>query len=159
MDFYTGERHAGGQVITASAPADRIPLFERGGYVIPMYDAAPLSTMGHYPELLELHVIVPDEDGDTAVHAARGRRLEQCVRRGALLRTTFTVSRRGERVTVSLQHVRATAFPSSAGSRLRFLLKGWSGDRVELDGRPTLVQDCQFECENRGEACSFSFSV
>ena len=37
--------------------------------------------------------------------------------------------------------------------------QGWSGDSVELDGRPTLVQGCQFECENRGEACSFSFSV
>ncbi len=30
VDWYTGERHAGGQFITASAPLDRIPIFARG---------------------------------------------------------------------------------------------------------------------------------
>jgi len=158
LDFYTGERHAGGQVITASAPADRIPLFERGGYVIPMYDAAPLSTMGHYPELLELHVIVPDEDGDTQSMLQEDDGVSNAFAAGALLRTTFTVTRRGTLVTVNLS-TSGNGFPEFRRSRLRFTLKGWSGDSVELDGRPTLVQGCQFECENRGEACSFSFSV
>ncbi len=158
VDFYTGERHTGGEVITASAPADRIPLFERGGYVIPLYDQAPLSTMNHYPELLELHVIVPDEDGDTQSMLQEDDGLSNAFASGAFLRTTFAVSRRGQRVTVSLQ-TSGNGFPEFRRSRLRFSIKGSQGEQVELNGRLISLKNSQFECENRGEASSFSFLV
>ncbi|WP_242139524.1 MULTISPECIES: TIM-barrel domain-containing protein [unclassified Sphingomonas] len=35
-DYWTNERHSGGQTITAPAPIDRIPLFVRAGSIIPM---------------------------------------------------------------------------------------------------------------------------
>lgn len=35
-DYWTNERHTGGQTITAAAPIDRIPLFVRAGSIIPM---------------------------------------------------------------------------------------------------------------------------
>ena len=158
VDFYTGERYAGGQFITAAAPADRIPLFERGGYVIPMYDQAPVSTMGHYPELLELRVIVPDEDGDTLSMLQEDDGLSHAFASGAFLRTTFGVTRRGSQVTVT-SRTSGKGFPEFRRSRLRFKLVGFRGDRIELDGLPVSVQNSQFECENRGEACSFSFLV
>jgi alpha-glucosidase len=158
VDFYTGERHLGGAVITASAPADRIPLFQRGGYVIPMYERAPLSTMGHYPELLELHVIVPDEDGETLSMLQEDDGLSNAFTSGALLRTTFSVTRREQRVTVTWR-TSGHGFPEFRRSRLRFRLKGFAGDRVELDGLPIDVQNSQFECVNRGEAGSFTFLV
>jgi len=158
VDFYTGERHAGGQVITASAPADRIPLFERGGYVIPMYDQAPLSTMGHYPELLELHVIVPDEDGDTQSMLQEDDGVSNAFASGAYLRTTFEVSRRGARVRVSWR-TSGNGYPEFRRSQLRFTLKGCSGDRVELNGLEISLKNSQFECPNRGEGGEFSFLV
>jgi len=158
VDFYTGERHAGAQFITASAPADRIPLFERGGYVIPLYEQAPLSTMGHYPELLELHVIVPDEDGETRSLLQEDDGLSHAAASGAFLRTIFSVERRGERVTVTL-HPSGNGFPEFRRRRLRYVLKGFTGDHVELDGRAIAVRQSQFECENRGEPSSFSFTV
>jgi alpha-glucosidase len=158
LDFYTGERHVGGQFITASAPADRIPLFARGGYVIPMYEQAPLSTMDHYPELLELHVAVPDEEGDTLSMLQEDDGSSNAFAGGAFLRTTFHVERRGNRVTVTLQ-TSGNGFPQFRRRRLRVTLRGFAGDRLELDGRSISVQNCQFECENRGEASSFAFLV
>ena len=158
VDFYTGERHAGAQFITASAPADRIPLFERGGYVIPLYERAPLSTMGHYPELLELHVIVPDEDGETRSLLQEDDGLSHAAASGAFLRTIFSVTRLGDRVTVSL-HTSGNGFPEFRRRRFKYVLKGFTGDHVELDGRRIAVPHSQFECDNRGETSSFSFSV
>ena len=43
FDFYTGERFAGGKVISAEAPLDRIPVFVKDGSIIPMCSPA-LST-------------------------------------------------------------------------------------------------------------------
>ncbi|HET7542382.1 MAG TPA: glycoside hydrolase family 31 protein [Polyangiaceae bacterium] len=158
VDFHTGERHAGGQVITAAAPADRIPLFERGGYVVPLHERAPLSTMGHYPELLELHVIVPDEDGDTESMLQEDDGTSRAYATGAFLRTTFTVSRRAERVTVRLR-TSGSGFPEFRRRQLRFYLRGYSGDRVELNGQVVGLKDSRFSWENRGEAGEFSFSL
>lgn len=35
-DFWTGQKHAGGQTITAAAPIDQIPVFVRAGSIVPM---------------------------------------------------------------------------------------------------------------------------
>ncbi len=35
-DYWTNERHAGGQSVTANAPIDKIPLFVRAGSIVPM---------------------------------------------------------------------------------------------------------------------------
>lgn len=40
VDFYTNERYAGGQTITAEAPIDRIPLFVKEGTILPTTKAA-----------------------------------------------------------------------------------------------------------------------
>lgn len=42
-DFETGRKYAGGSTVTADAPLDRIPVFVKGGSVIPMREPA-LST-------------------------------------------------------------------------------------------------------------------
>ena len=45
------------------APMDRIPLYARGGAVIPMWPQAPPSTAGHHPRAIELHLFVPVAEG------------------------------------------------------------------------------------------------
>jgi hypothetical protein len=74
------------------------------------------------------------------------------------LRTTFGVTRRGNQVTVT-SRTSGKGFPEFRRTRLRFKLVGFGGDHLELDGLQVRVHDSQFECENRGEACSFSFSL
>ncbi len=36
FDFWTGEKHGGGQTIVAAAPMDKIPLFVRAGAIVPL---------------------------------------------------------------------------------------------------------------------------
>lgn len=158
LDFYTGERHEGSQIITALAPADRIPLFARGGYVVPMYETAPPSTMDYYPELLELQVIVPAEDGETHSMLQEDDGLTFALASGAFLRTDFSVVRRGDRVTVSASSS-GNSFPELKRSRLRFVLRGCTSDRVLLDGREIALENSRFDLENRGQRLEFSFSV
>jgi alpha-glucosidase len=158
VDFYTGERHAGGQFITAAAPADRIPLFARGGYVIPMYAEAPQSTMDHQPELLELQVIVPDQDGETQSMLQEDDGLSNAFGSGAFLRTSYSVQRSAGRVRISLR-TSGKGFPEFRRTRLRFVLRGCAAQSVSLGNREIALQNGQFECENRGEPLTFSFAV
>jgi alpha-glucosidase len=158
VDFHTGERHSGGKYITAAAPLDHIPLFQRGGYVIPMYDQAPASTMDHYPELLELHVIIPDEDGSTLSMLQEDDGLSNAYQKGAFLRTQLEVTRRGNQLTLSAKSS-GKSFPEFRRNRFRFVLKGFSGHVAELNGHPIAVHDGRFECPNRGENLTFSCTI
>ncbi|HWZ91304.1 MAG TPA: TIM-barrel domain-containing protein [Polyangiaceae bacterium] len=158
LDFYTNERHSGGKYVTASAPLDRIPLFARGGYVIPMHETAPLSTMDHQPKLLELHVIVPSEDGETHSEMQEDDGLSTAYERGALLRTQFSVVRRGGRVTITGSST-GSGFPEFRRSRLRFVLRGFSGASALLNGAEVLVQNGRCECDNRGERFELAFTL
>ncbi|MGY2735533.1 glycoside hydrolase family 31 protein [Sphingomonas sp. UYP23] len=47
-DYWTNERHTGGQTITANAPIDKIPLFVRAGSIVPMGVQVP-STATRQP--------------------------------------------------------------------------------------------------------------
>ncbi len=158
VDFYTGERHAGAQFITAAAPADRIPLFARGGYVIAMYAEAPQSTMDHQPELLELQVIVPSEDGETHSLLQEDDGITSAFNSGAFLRTHFRVQRSADRVRVS-STTEGSGYPEFRRSRLRFVLRGCTAHTVTFGDREIALQNGRFECENRGEPFRFSFSV
>ena len=61
----------GGRFVVAPTPMDRIPLYARGGAVIPMWPEAPPSTAGHHPEAIELHLFVPRGDGDATARSCR----------------------------------------------------------------------------------------
>lgn len=52
-----------GERFRVSAPAEYIPVLVKAGAVIPMWQAAPLTTAGYFPEQIELRVFVPSEDG------------------------------------------------------------------------------------------------
>ena len=47
-DFWTGEKFAGGQTVTASAPLDTIPLYVRAGSIVPM--GPSIQYVGEKPE-------------------------------------------------------------------------------------------------------------
>lgn len=158
LDFHTEERHAGGRFITAAAPLDYIPIFARGGYVIPMLEAAPLSTQHYQAELLELHVIVPDEEGETLSEMQEDDGHSYAFRRGACLRTQFRVSRRGSRITVSGLSSGA-GFAEHRRARLRVVLRGFVGDSAQLNGSFVVVQSGRVEFGNRGESFELTFTV
>jgi alpha-glucosidase len=157
VDWYTGERHAGGQFITAAAPLDRIPLFARGGRIIPTYRTAPASTMNHHPEEIELHVVVPDEDGEffSQLHEDDGTTL--AFQSGAYLRTTFCLTRQRDRVRVSARVV-GEGYPEFRRRAFRLVFHGCPVDKVELHGGEVHVNG-GYSLENRGEGFELSFLV
>ncbi len=158
VDWYTGERHAGGRFITAQAPLDRIPLFARGGYIVPCYAAAPASTMGHAPELLVLHVFVPDEDGEFHSELHEDDGLTLAFSNGAYYRTAFRLTRRGASVSVSAA-VTGRGFAEFRRSMLRLVFHGWSGKEMALNGRSLRVEDGVVEFENRAEDFTITLSL
>jgi alpha-glucosidase len=158
IDWYTGDRHAGGQFITASAPLDRIPLFARGGQVIPMYVRAPPSTMDHYPDALELHVFVPDEEGEFWSHLHEDDGVSDAFTEGAFLRTSICLTRRRDRILIS-STVAGDGFPEFRRRAFQFVFHGRPVDRLEIRGAETRAKDGRLEVENGGEAFELSFSV
>lgn len=158
VDWRTGKRHAGSDFITAGAPLDSIPLFARGGRVIPTYEKAPLSTMDHYPEVLELHLIVPDEDGEFYSCLYEDDGITNAFEIGAHVRTTFRLARKGRRISVSSTS-EGRGFPEHRRRWLRCVVHGFAGDTAQLDGRSTAVVDGRIELENRGESFDLAFDL
>src|SRR5882724_1113197 len=158
VDWYTGERHPGGQFITASAPLDRIPIFARGGRIIPTYATAPASTMDHHPEALELRVVVPDEDGEFYSHLHEDDGISNAFQSGAFVRTTFCLTRQGNRIGISAK-VSGNGYPEFRRRHLRLVFHGLSVDRVELRGSEVRTGGGYVDLENRGEDFELTFSV
>jgi alpha-glucosidase len=158
VDWHTGERHAGEQFFTASAPIDRIPVFARGGRILPAYASAPVSTMDHYPEVLELHVIVPEEDGEfeSVLHEDDGR--TEAYLQGQFLRTTMTLTRLRDRIRI-VSKTDGDGFPEFRRRRLQLVLRGAEVDRLEMGGVESRVKNGRFEFDNRGEPFEVSFAA
>ncbi|HEY2516033.1 MAG TPA: glycoside hydrolase family 31 protein [Polyangiaceae bacterium] len=158
VDWYTGERLEGGQFITANAPLDRIPLFARGGYVIPTYAAPPPSTMGYFPEAIDLNLIVPDEDGEFYSHLHEDDGLTLGYQRGQFVRTTFCVTRQGARVTLTAK-VAGQGFPEHRRRSFGVVVQGSALGKIDLGGREVHAERGRVEFENRGEGFELSFLV
>lgn len=76
-DFYSGETIAGGQVVIAETPIEKIPVYVRAGAIIPIQ--SQVFSMNERPsDLLKLHVFGGadgsfqwyDDDGDTYAYQA-----------------------------------------------------------------------------------------
>ena len=132
-DWHTGERVGGQRFVTAATPMERIPLYARGGAVIPMWAEAPASTMGFAPEAVELHLFVPSADGTTTSMLQEDDGLTFAALSGARYRTELTVARAGH--TVLLQAtVTGDGYPEFARERFVLVLHGAAPDDVRVDG-------------------------
>jgi alpha-glucosidase len=149
-DFYTDEPLRGMSFHIAATPMDRIPIYVRGGAVIPMWPEAPRSTDGYYPRVVELHLFVPRTDGrftstlqedDGITFAARDR--------DARYRTTITVTRAGSRITLSAD-VTGNGYPEFAREAFHLVLHGLNVDTVRLDGEDVGATDGRFVLPRAG---------
>ena len=64
-DWWSNEKHAGGQWITAPAPIERMPLFVRAGSVVPLGEQIPNTATKQ--KLTELRVF-PGRDGTALLY-------------------------------------------------------------------------------------------
>jgi alpha-glucosidase len=149
-DWHTGKRIAGPRHVLVPTPMDRIPLYARGGAVIPMWPAAPPSTAGHHPRVIELHVFVP---ADGAMHESMLQEddgLTTAALDGARYRTTFTLARRGATVTLHAR-VNGDGYPEFARQAFHLVVHGATPATALLDGTRVEAGTPGFVIPNSGQ--------
>lgn len=149
LDWHTDEL-VGPGTHTVDAPLERIPVFARAGAVIPLFEQAPESTSGFFPELLELHVSVPQEalTRTSALYEDDGWSF--AYRDGAFVKTEIELERRGDRLTLVAQRS-GDGFPEFRRQALRVVLRGARATAAELGGRTLPIEDGAVRFENAGE--------
>jgi alpha-glucosidase len=157
-DWHTGDRLAGGAYVLTPTPRDRIPLYARGGAVIPMWPEAPASTAGHHPAVVELHLFVPGADGTHRALLQEDDGLTRAALRGARLRTVFTVTRAGDRVTLRAD-VDGDGFPEFARTAFHLVLHGAAPDVVRVDGAELGPAGGRVAIPNAGTPFTADFSL
>lgn len=149
-DWHTGEAFAGKRFIAASAPLDTIPLYARGGAVIPMWSQAPASTAGYYPQKIVLHVFVPAADGEylSTLHEDDG--LTFAFRAGACYRTAFSLRRSGGQLTLN-GAVTGSGFPEFARQSFELVFHGAIPATILANGQTLTAHEGRFDLPNHGE--------
>ena len=154
----TGELVGGGRFVVAATPMDRIPIYARGGAVIPMWPEAPASTDGYHPAVVELHLFVPVSDGASHSMLQEDDGLTFAAVEGARFRTDFTVTRAGHRVDAARRGGRTRAIRNSPGSGSTLVLHGSARRRRVLDGAEVSGSDGRFEIPNTGSGFDFELT-
>jgi alpha-glucosidase len=155
--WHSGERFSGGRFLVAPAPMDQIPLYARGGSVIPMWPEAPASTMAYFPAAIELHIFIPDEDGETRSLLQEDDGTTFAFQRGAFYRTEFVLQRAGTNITLEAK-VSGRGFPEFA--RKKFILKFHGAPVTQLchNGTPISI-DNEWTLENSGAPFRLEFQI
>jgi alpha-glucosidase len=139
-DWHTGEVLAGPRYVVAETPMDRIPLYARGGAVVPMWPDAPPSTAGHHPDVVELHVFVPGAEGTHASTLVEDDGLTFAAADGAHVRTTFELTRTGDEVTL-VAEVSGDGYPEFAREAFQLVVHGAAPTTVAVDGTDVETSD------------------
>lgn len=156
--WHTNQKKNGPCRFQAKAPLDRIPLFAKGGAVIPCWANPPQSTMDFQPESIELHVFVPDADGETHSMLQEDDGLTFAFRDGAFIRTGFTLSRIGNRVQLSAQSS-GDGYKEFVRTRFELVFHGLDTDLIQLDGRTVPVQGDRLVIQNNGQGFELAAEV
>ncbi|MBW3636059.1 MAG: DUF5110 domain-containing protein, partial [Armatimonadetes bacterium] len=148
-DWHSGEKHTGERFLIAPAPMDYIPLFASGGAVIPMWPEDVLSTMDYQPEIVELHVFLPDEDGEfhSFLHEDDGLTFD--FQSGAFIRTDFILRKNGAQVSLEAS-VSGEGFPEFTRREFEVQFHGAALDSVRLDGENLTSQNGCFTVPSAG---------
>ncbi len=158
FDWHSGEMFGGNQFILAATPMDHIPVYARGGAVIPMWPDAPLSTDGYHPTELELHLFVPGADGRHTSMLQEDDGLTFAALDGACYRTTFDLERAGDQI-----HVRASVggqgYPEFARERFTLVLHGADPATIRADGVDVTGEAGRFVLPNSGAPFNLEFAA
>ncbi|MGZ4477492.1 MAG: glycoside hydrolase family 31 protein [Nocardioidaceae bacterium] len=157
-DWHTGEPVGGSRFLVANTPMDRIPIFARGGAVVPMWVEAPPSTSGYQPETVELHLFVPRRDGTFSSQLAEDDGLTFAARDGAFFRTRFTVVRDGSTVTLTAA-VEGDGFPEFRRTAFHLVLHGAAPSVLHLDNTEVAGRDGTYPIPNSGTGFTVRFEV
>jgi len=137
---------------------DRIPLYARGGAVIPMWPEAPPSTAGYHPSAVELHLFVPAGDGTHGSLLQEDDGLTFAARDGARYRTTLDVTRSGDRVSLR-GSVDGDGYPEFVRNAFHLVIHGAAPETVRLDGVELRTTGQHFVLPNSGTSFTVEFTL
>ena len=157
-DWHTDGAVSGPAWVVAPTPMESIPVYARGGAVVPMWPSAPASTADHHPAEVELHLFVPGEDGACTSFLQEDDGLTSAARDGARWRTTFTVTRTGDEVSLRAD-VEGEGFPEFARERFVLVVHGPTPASVRLDGAPVELTDGRVVFPNAGTGFTADLSL
>jgi alpha-glucosidase len=157
-DWHTGEMVGGSRFLLASTPMDRIPIYARGGAVIPMWPGAPASTAEYRPPDVELHLFVPEADGAHRSFLQEDDGVTLAALRGARYRTRFELTRSGEHVTLEAE-VEGEGYPEFAREAFHLVIHGAAPTTIRLDGEELPRDGDRFVVPNAGSGFTIAFEV
>jgi alpha-glucosidase len=157
-DWHTAEFIGSKRFLTVTTALDRIPIFARGGAVIPMWQEAPASTYDYQPAVVELHLFVPVSDGVYYSELQEDDGLTFAALQGAQYRTTFTVERAGSQLMVNAE-VSGDGYPEFRRERFVLVLHGAAPAAAELDDVMITGRNGRFEIANRGTGFRLACTV
>jgi alpha-glucosidase len=157
-DWHTGELVDGSRFLLASTPMDRIPIYARGGAVIPMWPEAPPSTAEYHPPAIELHLFVPEADGVHRSFLQEDDGVTLAALRGVRYRTAFELTRSGEHVVLQAQ-VEGEGYPEFAREAFHLVIHGAAPGTIRLDGEELPRDGDRFLVPNAGSDFEVAFKV
>lgn len=161
-DWHSEERHDGLRFLRVDTPMEHIPLFARAGAVVPMWPEAPASTAGHHPDVVELHLFVPEMDGSTQSVLREDDGLTFAAAEGRHHRTTLVVERSGDTVTLRGE-VDGDGYPEFRREAFRLVVHGAAPEQVRHDGAAVDAEDRDgvqaFTLPNSGQPFEVGFRV
>jgi alpha-glucosidase len=139
-DYWTNKKYAGGTMLTVDAPLDVVPMFVRGGAMIPVWPS--LNYVGERPIDPVTFDIYADDAGSASGSLYEDDGLSPAYKAGAFRRTRLTARRGSRGFTVSIGPVEGSYNPGPR--RFSFIVKSSAGDSrlvtVADEGRVQQVQ-------------------
>jgi alpha-glucosidase len=144
---------AGPALVTANAPINTIPVFWRCGMIVPHWPEAPRSTMGYYPERIELHLALPVSGGQWSSRLHEDDGLTFGFARGQHLVTAFLVKRQDRDGLVIEATVEGSGFAEFRRREFSLHFHAGSPTAVEVDGKrlPQNPETGGYHFANKGE--------
>jgi alpha-glucosidase len=99
-DYWTDKKYEGGNMIHVDAPLDSVPMFVRGGAILPM--GPEMNYVGEKPFDPITFAVYPDERGSASSTLYEDDGLTPAYKDGAFRRTTVNVSRADNSFVVSV---------------------------------------------------------
>ncbi len=157
-DWHTGATEDGNRFIVAPTPMDHIPIYARGGSVIPTWPDAPASTAGYHPDAIELHLFVPGADGTHRSILQEDDGLTLAATTGGRYRTSFDVTRTGDRVTMHAE-VEGHGYPEFAREDFRLVVHGAAPPEMRLGGERLATSGRHVVIPNAGSGFTLEFDL
>jgi alpha-glucosidase len=158
VDWYDGTVLTGPGFVTAATPMDRIPLYARGGAVIPMWPQAPQRADRYQPRSTDLHVVVPAVDGTHTSVLVEDDGVSTAAECGAFRRTVLSLRRDGHTVTVQARTC-GDGYPEFVREEFVLIIRGAHPCEIRVDGVDHRVTDEQVRLRNHGGDFDATFTV